>query len=414
MSVSAAFYATAPVALVKVSGRVITTRNLQLSPLPRAVVLPPPSVPSLVEIVHVFASTADGENPGTLIQAFDGDLYGVAPNNGNLSKGTSFKMTLTGTFTPLHQFAGGADGAGPSGPLIQGTDGDFYGTTGGGGAANSGTIYRMTSTGDVTVLHSFAGGVEGSSPFGSLVQGADGDFYGIASGGASGRGTVFKMTPDGIVTLLHSFSGSDDGEYPNGGLVRATDGNFYGTTYTGGSSNLGTAFRMTPDGTVTVLHAFTGGSDGKHPLVELIQATDGNLYGTTWLGGQADGGTIFKMTLAGDVTILYSFQYAEYPSRLLEAADGNFYGTTFGDDIYAGGSIFRMTPTGAFAILHTFNWIGAVDGSGPCGGLVQATDGHLYGTTCYGGIPHEIGRGTIFRLRLSPTPAAIRLASVRW
>jgi uncharacterized repeat protein (TIGR03803 family) len=240
-------------------------------------------------------------------------------------------------------------------------------------------------------------------------------FYGTTSyGGEFDLGTVFKMTPEGIVTVLHSFSGGDDGSHPNCGLIQASDGNFYGTTYTGGSANWGTVFRMTSAGSVTGLHAFTGGADGKHPLVELIQATDGNLYGTTWLGGKSDGGTIFKMTLAGDVTILYSFQYAEYPSRLIQATDGNLYGTTFGDDTYAGGSIFRMTPAGAVTILHTFGWIGAVDGSGPCGSLIQATDGDLYGTTCYGGIPHEIGRGTVFRLRLSATPAAIRLARIRW
>jgi uncharacterized repeat protein (TIGR03803 family) len=311
--------------------------------------------------------------------------------------GATFKMTLTGGFTPLHQFAGGAYGANPFGPLTQGTDGDFYGTTSDGG----GTIFKMTSTGEVTVLHAFANGVEGISPSGGLVQGADGDFYGTTSyGGASDRGTVFRMTPSGIVTVLHSFSGGDDGSYPNGGLIQATDGNFYGTTYTGGSSDRGTVFRMTPAGAVTGLHAFTGGSDGAYPLVALIQASDGGLYGTTWRGGRSDGGTIFKMTPAGGVTILYSFQYAEFPSRLIQARDGNFYGTTFGDDIYAGGSIFRMTPTGALTILHTFNWIGAIDGSGPCGSLVQATDGDFYGTTCYGGIPHEIGRGTVFRLRV--------------
>ena len=365
-----------------------------------------------LEVVHAFAGGTDGANPrASLIQGTDGDFYGTSTKGGAFDLGTIFKMTPGGVVTVLHAFAGGADGASPCCNLIQAADGDFYGTTGAGG----GSIFKMTSTGDVTVLHAFAAGGEGIFPSGGVVQGTDGDFYGTTGyGGAFDRGTVFKMTPEGIVTVLHSFSGGDDGSNPNGGLIQATDGNFYGTTYTGGSANWGTVFRMNPAGTVTGLHAFTGGSDGKHPLVGLIQATDGNLYGTTWLGGRSDGGTIFKVTLADDVAILYSFQYAEYPSRLIQAADGNLYGTTFGDDNFAGGSIFRMTPAGAFTILHTFDWIGATDGSGPCGGLVQATDGDLYGTTCYGGIPHEIGRGTVFRLRLSAAAAAIRLARIRW
>ena len=217
------------------------------------------------------------------------------------------------------------------------------------------------------------------------------------------------MTPGGVVTVLHSFTRGTDGASPNDGVIQATDGNFYGTTYIGGSSDQGTIYSMTSDGDVTGLHSFTSGSDGAYPLVGLIQGSDGNLYGTTWLGGASDNGTVFKASTAGEVTILHAFRSDTgwYPSRLLQAADGNFYGTVYGDDIFAGGYIFAMTPDGAIAVLHSFSWIGTTGGSGPCGGLIQGNDGNFYGATCYGGIPHEDGRGTLFRFTVPSTAAPI-------
>jgi uncharacterized repeat protein (TIGR03803 family) len=202
------------------------------------------------------------------------------------------------------------------------------------------------------------------------------------------------------------FSRGADGANPNPGLIQATDGNFYGTTYIGGGSDQGTVFKMTPDGTVTGLHAFTGGSDGAYPFVGLIQGFDGELYGTTYGGGSSNQGTAFKITRDGDVTILHSFFDVGSPSRLLQASDGYFYGTNFGDDIFGGGSIFRMTPAGAVTSLHSFDWIGSTGGSGPDGGLVQGADGAFYGTTVWGGIAGQTGHGTLFRLRFSSTAAA--------
>lgn len=404
VNVSAVFYGAASVPSVVVSSQKVTTRDLQLSPSERAV----------VEVLHIFASTADGDAPGTLIQATDGDFYGTTNRGGDLGYGTIFKMTPAGTFTALHEFAGGVDGAFPSGwPLIQATDGDFYGTTVTGGVSDFGTIFKVTSAGDVTILHAFAGDVDGEYPRG-LIQGTDGDFYGTtSSGGMSDRGTVFKMTPAGIVTVLHEFSGGADGAYPSypGGLIQATDGDFYGITNGGGDSDQGTVFKMNSAGIVTVLHSFTGGSQGANPST-LIQATDGDFYGITWAGGSSDGGTIFKMTPAGNVTVLYSFAFAEYFYTLLQATDGNFYGTTFGDPDYYGGSVFRMTPAGAFATLYSFSNGFTTDGSNPGGGLVQGTDGDFYGTTQYGGIPHQEGRGTLFRMRIPKAPVAVLTESV--
>ena len=172
--------------------------------------------------------------------------------------------------------------------LIQGADGNFYGTTDTGGAAHLGTIFRMTPSALVTVLHEFVGGsADGARPHGGLLQSTSGDFYGAtAAGGGADLGTIFRITSTGSVTILHAFAGgSSDGADPEAALIQGTDGNFYGTTAAGGAANLGTVFRMTPGGSVTILHAFAGGNDGASPVAALLQATDGNFYGTTTAGG---------------------------------------------------------------------------------------------------------------------------------
>jgi uncharacterized repeat protein (TIGR03803 family) len=242
--------------------------------------------------------------------------------------------------------------------------------------------------GAYTLLHSFSGGTDGSSPAAALIQAADGNFYGTtASGGTSDLGTVFRMTPAGTVTVLHAFvGGKTDGAKPQAALIQATDGNFYGTTSSGGPSDNGTVFQMTPGGTVTVLHAFAGGTtDGANPTAALIQATDGNFYGTTSSGGtSAFFGTVFKMTPGGALTILYSFTDvftggvpgAPYAS-LIQATDGNFYGTTVADQgiHVAYGTIFKMTPGGTATVLN---------GLASYASLIQATDGNFYGTSVSG------------------------------
>ena len=214
--------------------------------------------------------------------------------------------------TVLHSFAGGADGAVPDVSLIEGSDGNFYGTTMVGGSSNAGTVFRMTPAGVVTVLHSF-GGIPGDGPFTALVEGSDGHFYGTTKGGGDfNAGTIFRMTPGGAVAILHSFArGAMDGGSPMGTLVQATDGNFYGTTFNGGTAEFGTVYRMTPAGAVTVLHSFTGGAgDGKFPWAGVVEGTDGNFYGTTEQGGPfGSGGTVFRMTPGGIVTVLHAFAY---------------------------------------------------------------------------------------------------------
>jgi uncharacterized repeat protein (TIGR03803 family) len=242
-----------------------------------------------------------------LVQATNGDFYGTTAYGGvNCAPGgcgTVFRITPTGTLTTLYSFDG-TDGEGPNG-LVQATNGDFYGTTAYGGVncapAGCGTVFRITPTGTLTTLYTFCSQnacTDGENPFAGLVQATNGDFYGTtADGGATGYGTVFKITPGGKLTSLYSFcsqSGCLDGYYPETALVQATNGDFYGTTYYGGANNgilgttAGTVFKITPSGTLTTLYNFcsqSGCTDGEEPLAALVQATNGALYGSTQSAG---------------------------------------------------------------------------------------------------------------------------------
>jgi uncharacterized repeat protein (TIGR03803 family) len=352
-------------------------------------------------VVHTFASQG-ATNPGaSLIQATDGNFYGTT--GGGL--GTVFKMTPAGTVTVLHTFIGGADGANPSAALVQAGDGNFYGTTSFGGTFNDGTVFMMTPAGTVTIMHSFNGGTtDGAVPFAALIQATDGNFYGTTSdGGASNTGTVFKITPSDTVTVLYSFTAGNDGAGPAARLLQATDGNFYGTTSSGGAFGVGTIFKMTSSGAITVLYTFTGGTDGAAPFAALIQSADGNFYGTTSLGGASGFGTAFKMTPSGTLTVIHGFTGGATdganPSTLIQTTDGTFYGTTgFGGTGCSGqpgcGTVFKMTSGGAVTVLHLFT--GVADGATPLCALTQATDGTFYGTTYSGGAS---GTGVVFQLR---------------
>jgi uncharacterized repeat protein (TIGR03803 family) len=268
-----------------------------------------------------------------------------------------------------------------------------------------------------TILHRFANGTDGAQPWAALIQATDGNFYGttVYGGGSTncntvgpgGCGTVFKMTPDGTVTVLHAFVGGTDGAYPEAPLIQAADGNFYGTTSQGGGVtnceggvqriDCGTVFQMTPDGIVTVLHAFAG-TDGGNPGAALLQANDGNFYGTTNTCASGSG-TIFQMTPDGTVTVLHVFNDGQnYYPALIQATDGNFYGTNVG-------AVFQMTPDGTFTVLHVF--AGGTDGGQTYASLIQATDGNFYGTTYYGGVPFN--GGTVFQMTSDGT-ATVRHA----
>ncbi len=252
--------------------------------------------------LYAFGDGVSGEYPSaTMVQAPSGDLYGTTPQGG-AGFGTVFKTTVEGSVTTLHFFEG-SDGDGPWG-LMLAANGDLYGVTYEGGAYGQGTIFQITVTGELTTLYNFCSQTsctDGAYPYAALVQGNDGIFYGTAGGGgAHGDGVVFKMTPAGVVTTLHSFDGTD-GNGPFSGLVLGSDGNFYGTTLYDGASTGGSIFKMTPAGTLTTLHDFDG-ADGSYASGTLLQATNGTFYGTTGFGGSCTSasngcGTVFGLDM---------------------------------------------------------------------------------------------------------------------
>jgi uncharacterized repeat protein (TIGR03803 family) len=296
----------------------------------------------------------DGNEPyyASLVQASDGAFYGTTLNGGVSNIGSIFKLMPGGAESVLHSFTGGgSDGDNPHTGLIQASDGNFYGITTGGGAPNEGTVFRITPAGSETVLYVFIGGIgDGAWPTAALIQGSDGNLYGTTTGGgAYGWGTVFKLTPGGTETILHSFNPSSDGAQPYAGLIEGNDGNYYGVTLWDSMRGGGTVFQITPDGILTLLHDFAGGSDGANPYSGLILASDGNFYGTTQNGGASTAGTVFQITPAGLETVLYSFGVSAIdgaiPSGpLIQDTDGSFYGTTLNGGTAGYGTVYKMTP----------------------------------------------------------------------
>jgi uncharacterized repeat protein (TIGR03803 family) len=402
----------------------------------------------------IYGST-DGANSyggGGLIQAADGTFYGTTNVGGLYNQGTVFSITPGGVESVLHSFsgngalAGSTDGAIPQGgSLILASDGAYYGTTGLGGTSDQGTIFRVTPGGVETVLYSFTGSAGTFPSPNGLIQASDGNLYGTTlAGGSYGAGSVFRMPLAGVLTVLYSFSGagavsgSTDGAYPDGALVQGTDGNFYGTTSAGGlyqASPLsgGTVYRISAAGVESVLHSFsgdggmTGSTDGAQPwYVSLLQASDGNFYGTTAYGGDFGQGAIFQITPAGVERVIYSFSgvtcapgigggiYGNpdgaYPLvGLVQGSDGNLYGTTECGGSASAGTAFKVTTSGVETVLHAFSGGGALpgsdDGGYPVSPLIQASDGNYYGMTSAGGILND---GIVYRLTNPQSAAAIR------
>jgi uncharacterized repeat protein (TIGR03803 family) len=368
--------------------------------------IPPPATESTVfSNLYSFTNSSVGYGPQAgLVQASDGNLYGTTYSGGAHFDGTVFKSTMNGALTRLYSFTGGNDGTEPKAGLMQGSDGNLYGTTYFGGTNFSGTVFKITTNGVLTKLYSFTGGNDGSEPQAGLIQARDGNLYGTTySGGTNFSGTVFKITTNGVLTKLYSFTGGNDGSEPQAGLIQARDGNLYGTTYSGGTNFSGTIFKITTNGVLTRLYSFTDGNDGAWPEAGLVQASDGNLYGTTTAGGAHFSGTVFKITTNGVLTPLYSFtggnDGSEPEAGLVQGRDGSLYGTTYSGGTNFYGTVFQITTNGVFTSLYSFT--GGNDGAWPKAGLVQASNGNFYGTTTSGG---SAGLGTVFQLSLIGPP----------
>jgi uncharacterized repeat protein (TIGR03803 family) len=351
-----------------------------------------------------FTNGLDGGNPyASLVQGIDCNFYGTTYNGGSFAVGTVFRISPSGSLTSLWEFTGGNDGANPQGGLVQGSNSNFYGTTAYGGANGYGTVFRISPSGSLTNLWEFTSGTDGAFPLAGLVQGSDGNFYGTTYGSGSGscaNGSVFRISPSGSLTTLWSFTGGNDGANPQAGLVQGSDSNFYGTTTSGGASGNGNVFLISPGGSLTTLWSFTGGNDGSYPLAGLVQGSDSNFYGTTAYGGTDGAGTVFRISPSGSLTNLWEFtggrDGANPQAGLVQGNDGNFYGTTYGSGSgsSANGNVFRISPSGDLTNLWSFT--GCLDGANPAATLVQGSDRNLYGTT-YGSGNGSSPYGAVFR-----------------
>jgi uncharacterized repeat protein (TIGR03803 family) len=296
-------------------------------------------------VLYTFTGGADGAIPlAGVIRDAAGNLYGTTEHGGDLSCnsgvgcGTVFKVDKTGKETVLYRFTRGADGTGtPFAGVIRDAAGNLYGTTADGGPFSSGTVFKVDTTGKETVLYTFTGGrggTDGFLPSGALIRDAAGNLYGTTQlGGNYSFGTVFKLDSTGKETVLYRFRGGSSGDQPVGGVIMDKAGDLYGTTQGGGTSYDGTVFKLNPVGNKTVLYSFASGADGSLPVAGVIADTAGNLYGTTAYGGTSNLGTVFKLDKTGKETVLYSFtggaDGALPVAGLVRDAAGNLYGTAY-------------------------------------------------------------------------------------
>jgi len=331
---------------------------------------------------------------GLMSQGRDGRIYTTSEAGGSKAhqEGTAFAFTASGAITRLWDFDPYPLADTPLSGLTLGLDGNYYGTTTSGSTngSNVGTVFKVTDAGDFTVMHNFSGtGSDQADPQAAPVLGADGNLYGTAVGVYNGQfGVAYKITPKGAFTTIHTFN-AKDGTTPYQ-LILGIDGNFYGIARAGGNNNMGVVFKMTKAGKVTVLHHFAGyPTDGNLPIGTLAQAIDGTLYGTTYLGGSVNTGTIFKISPSGSgYAVLHNFDRtvdindgAQPMSAMVVATDGNLYGTTSAGGKPNAGVLFKITPGGTYSNLHTFCQSTCADGFGPGTPMLQHTNGTLYGMT---------------------------------
>jgi uncharacterized repeat protein (TIGR03803 family) len=357
-------------------------------------------------VLYSFKGTRDGAVPyATLIRDPQGNLYGTTSGGW----GSIFRLDPAGKLKVMHQF-NGKDGQTPYAGVIRDAKGNLYGTAYTGGDYSYGTVFKLAKSGKLMVLHSFGGG-DGAYPRAPLIRDERGNLYGTTQeGGTEGCGTVFKVDSTGKETVLSDLC-DFGGDTPFAGLIMDSEGNLYGATALGGphqgsnciETGCGTIFRLDRNGRGSQLYAFTDGPDGANPLAGLVRDQKGNLFGTTWNGGDAGCnfglgcGVVFKLSRNGKETPLYQFTSlgeGEPVAPLVRDAAGNFYGTASGNE--CGGScgiVFKVDKTGKETVLHTFT--NGMDGAQPNGGLLLDQKGNLYGTASTGGM---YGKGTVFKI----------------
>ncbi len=379
----------------------------------------------------VVADFTDGPEGGypivTMIQAADGNYYGADSYGGTNGTGVVFKVTPGGTLTGFYNPPSGAPT--PATPLTQGADGNFYGVLSSGGKNGFGSIFKLTAAGVLTTIHDFSNAPDGSYASGPLVQGSDGNFYGTASQGGNlsdcpggfapnGCGTIFKITPSGTFSVVYTFTGAaSDGGFPSYGLVQGDDGNFYGTT-------ANTVFQVTTAGKIKTIATSNFGTDGAYILGPLVEGTGSIFYGTNGESGASGYGTVFSASVASGYKLLYTFtgqaDGGAPLSGITLGTDGNLYGTTSqGGNLgcaagFGCGSIYQITPGGKFTSLYTFG----TQADGILGGpaLNQGSSGDFYGTAGNGGTSSNCGDGcgTVFSFAISPAlvaPVQLSLSS---
>jgi uncharacterized repeat protein (TIGR03803 family) len=350
------------------------------------------TMPTPVASGGVYAITVQSQPSGLVCSVSNG--------SGTMGAGnvTNVAIACQANTSVLYFFQGGSDGKQPAAGLLQGADGNFYGMTSAGGTNSDGIIFKVTPGGAETVLHTFAGS-DGRDPSGGLIEDASGNFFGTTTyGGSSDFGTAFRLAANGTESILHSFVKGSDGGYPICTLVEDGSGDLYGTTWGGGLTH-GIVFKITSGGSEQVLHSFANGSsDGGYPTSGLTLGSDGNYYGVTNQGGSANAGTFYEITPSGTETLLYTFTGGNdggSPSgSLILGSDGNFYGATGGGGTHGDGTVLKVTSAGTETVLYSFAG-GTNDGSAPSAGLLLASDGNFYGTTNQGGAS---GDGTVFRI----------------
>lgn len=343
--------------------------------------------------LYNFAYPLKGANPQwPLAQDSVGNLYGTTEYEGAGGAGTVFRLAPDGALSVLHSFEPGhSDGSVPSSGVTFDAAGNLYGTTTSGGSANLGVVYKITPAGEESVLYSFQGGSDGATPNGNLTIDSAGNLYGATmAGGSEAAGTVFKLAASGVESVLYAFTGKDDGNEPNGSLLHEPDGSLVGTTEFGGSKRSGVIFRLSAAGQETVLYTFTGSDQGAFPASGLTQDSSGDFYGTAKSNGGGFG-YVFKLDAQNKFSIRYAFQGGadggDPKSGVILDKDGNLYGAAACCGENNGGVIFKLSPGGQESVLLSFA-VDGVRGDEPTG-VILGADGRIYGATTYGGAGQE-------------------------